>query len=333
MSRREAILDGTRAARRLHARLRTRSALQTGAISRIDVFKTVHDLGAVLLFKKLRGLLGAYLAGTAASSPGIIVSTERDLHVQRFTAAHELGHLVMRHEPSLDEDIGLWRGHSHDVRELAADAFASEFLLPRWLYEHHAARHRWHAADLQHPECAYQLALRLGASYDATCWGLGSHKIVAPSAVQHLRSVQPRQLKTSLLGTRASLSNSWADVWRITQADHELTLEGSPDDILILTLAERASAGYLWEEGLLEQRGFELLSDDRNEGDAEGECGGAIRRVLVVRVRQPGRYEIDLSERRPWDLADIAGGIRVRCDLYGKEQGLPRVAREAMLAA
>ena len=84
--------------------------------------------GALLLFRPLRGLLGAYLGQPSFPRAGIIVSTQRDLHVQRFTAAHELGHMVMGHEPSLDgEEIGLWRGESSNPQEVEADAFASEF--------------------------------------------------------------------------------------------------------------------------------------------------------------------------------------------------------------
>lgn len=332
MSRREAILQGTRAAQRLHARLGTRSALETRTISRVDVIRVAHTLGAVLLFKKLKSLLGAYLAGTAASPPGILVSTERDLHVQRFTAAHELGHFVMRHEPSLDDGVGLWRGGAHDVRELAADAFASEFLLPRWLYLHHAGRQGWHVSDLERPEIVYQLSLRLGASYEATCWGLRSHAILMPSAAHNLSKWEPRTLKANLLSGRAALSNPWADVWAINQADNGLALEGNPDDILIFRLAERSSAGYLWDESRIERLGFDVLADSRNES-LEEECGGDVRRVLIVRAKEPGDYEIDLSERRPWDPDDVAGTLSVYCDMHGKEQGLPRVARKAMLAA
>ena len=165
------------------------------------MFAIADELGAVLLFRRLRGLLGAYLAEPVSPIPGIIVSTERDLHVQRFTAAHELGHFYLRHAPSLDENVGLWRSAvTRDVKELAADAFASEFLLPRWLYVYHARRHRWDTAALQLPLNTYQLSLRLGASYDAVCWGLQSHKILKSTVALKLRSVEPKQLKLASSG-------------------------------------------------------------------------------------------------------------------------------------
>jgi uncharacterized protein DUF955 len=331
MTAREAILEGSQAAQRLHLQLGTREALQRGDISRIDVFGVAMQLGAVLLFRRLDGLLGAYLASPVTPTPGIVVSTERDLHVQRFTAAHELGHFFMKHELSLDEQVGLWRGESKDLREVAADAFASDFMLPRWLYIHHAGRHQWQAAALQRPEITYQLSLRLGASYDATCWGLIGHKILPSKAVEKLRKSEPKALKLQALAGRADLANPWSDVWIITPADDGLAFEGGPDDIVIFRCPERAAAGYLWDESRLQQQGFEVLADGRDEQNPE--CGGEVTRVLVTRVNERRSYRVSLSERRPWRPDDSPSTLSVAFDMHGKEEGLPRLARKAIAAA
>lgn len=329
---REAILEGTKAARRLHAELGTRKAVEEGALSRIDVFSVAAQLGAVLLFQRLNGLLGAYLAEPVSPVPGIVVSTERDLHVQRFTAAHELGHLYMRHEPTTDEDIGLWRSGSKDVQELAANAFASEFLLPRWLYVYHARRHGWTSAALQSPENTYQLSLRLGASYDAVCWGLQSHNILKGGAVAKLRATTPKDIKSSTLNGRAHLDNSWADVWVVTQADDGLAFEGTPDDIVIFQFSERASAGYLWDETQLLEQGFDLLADT-HEDPVNDDLGSSVTRVLITRVREPQLRRVSLSERRPWLPSDTAGSVSIEFEMYGKEEGLPRHLRRPFAAA
>lgn len=34
-----------------------------------------------------------------------MVTTERSLHIQRFTAAHELGHVILEHRGSMDREI------------------------------------------------------------------------------------------------------------------------------------------------------------------------------------------------------------------------------------
>ena len=332
MASRSAILDGTQAAQRLHAQLGTRAAFDRGEASRIDVFGAATSMGALLLFRPLKGLLGAYLGKPSFPIPGIMVSTQRDLHVQRFTAAHELGHLYLGHTPSLDEQVGLWRGESKDAQEAAADAFASEFMLPQWLYVHHAGRHLWEKRALERPEVTYQLSLRMGASYDATCWGLSGHKILDASAVEKLRKHQPKELKVAALGGRAQLTNSRADVWVITEQDDGLALEGSPDDIVIFRCRERASSGYLWNEAQLAQQGFEVLSDEREQSAGE-DCGSEVTRVLVTRVVQPGEYTVSLREERPWLRSDSLGKLSIGLDLQGKEEGLPRSARKSMAAA
>jgi hypothetical protein len=329
---RQAVLEGTQAAQRLHAELDTRAAVERGDLSRVDVFAAAQQLGAVLLFKRLKGLLGAYFANPVSPVPGIIVSTERDLNVQRFTAAHEIGHLYMQHSPSLDEEVGLWRGPSRDLRELAADAFASEFLLPKWLYVYHAGRHQWKTDALHIPAIVYQLSLRLGASYDATCWGLQGHKILTPATVNKLRDAEPKRIKRETLAGLATLPNPWANVWVITTADDGLTFEGDAEDLILFRCPEHPSAGYVWDEASLEQQGFELLGDARDTRDSE-DCGGMATRVFVTRVSEPREYRVSIAERRPWDPEDVAGKLSVSFDMFGKEEGLPRLARRAIAAA
>lgn len=329
MADRDAILEGTQAAQRLHARLGTKAAFEKEALSRVDIFAATMQMGAKLLFRPLQGLVGAYLGKPMFPVPGIIVSTLRDLHVQRFTAAHELGHLYLQHKPSLDEHVGLWRGGVTDPQEVAAEAFASEFLLPRWLYIHHAKRHSWDSAALRRPEITYQLSLRLGASYDATCWGLRGHDILPKSEVEKLREHKPKALKQLALGGWAELSNPWADVWVIDEADDGLSFDGGPDDIVIFRCRESASGGYLWNESTLQQQGLEVLADGREESQGE-EYGGAVTRVLVTRATEAREYRVSLSERRPWQPDDSMSTLTVSLDLRGKEVGLPRLVRKAM---
>jgi hypothetical protein len=329
---RDAILEGTKAARRLHAQLGTRKAVEAGTLSRVDVFSVAAELGAVLLFQRLKGLLGAYLAEPVSPVPGIVVSTERDLHVQRFTAAHEIGHLYLKHAPTTDEDIGLWRSASKDLQELAADAFASEFLLPEWLYRYHAGRHRWTTTALQSPVNTYQLSLRLGASYDAVCWGLQSHDILKQGLVAKLRAIAPKEIKSEILNGWAQLDNSWANVWVITEADDGLAFEGTPDDIVIFRFSERASSGYLWDETHLRDEGFDVLVDTRDDHTGD-DVGSDVTRVMVTKVREPRQCRVSLTERRPWLPSDTAGSVSVAFEMYGKEEGLPRHLRKAFAAA
>lgn len=68
---------------------------------------------------------------------------------QRFTLAHEYGHHWMEHQPVIDHDANI-SGGSRDPREVAANAFAAELLVPRealreWIDTHFADR----AVDLE----------------------------------------------------------------------------------------------------------------------------------------------------------------------------------------
>ena len=130
MTEREAYLEGAQAAARLHDRLGTRQMVEASR-GAIDVFGALLQLDVALLFRPLDGLLGACLPGPA---PGVIISTQRPLRIQRFTGAHELGHVALGHELSLDGDEILARASARrrrDLVELAADSFAAAFLLPK----------------------------------------------------------------------------------------------------------------------------------------------------------------------------------------------------------
>src|SRR5262249_3467180 len=158
------------------------------------------------------------------------VSTQRPLHIQRFTGAHELGHVALGHTLSLDGDEILQRGGSlRDEREVAANSFASSFLLPRWLLQLHARRQEWNRASMEDPHAVYQLALRLGAIYHATCVALERHGIIDANVREKLIAKPRRELKIDLLRDVA-VENLYADVWVLTERDEGLTLEGQPGD-------------------------------------------------------------------------------------------------------
>ena len=114
---REAVLEGVKEAARLHEQLALRTQIEATPGS-IDVFSVIVQLNIPPLFR----LLGTFLP---KPSPGIIVTTERNLAIQRFTGAHELGHCYIGHEVSLDDKPILKRSpfgsRSYDPREAAAD--------------------------------------------------------------------------------------------------------------------------------------------------------------------------------------------------------------------
>src|SRR5580692_7644116 len=115
---REAILAGAKAAHTLHRDLGIREQIERSGGGRVDVFGAIAKLGATLMFQPLDKLLGAYVP---EEEPGVLITTKRQLPVQRFTGAHELGHLYMRHESSYDDENILLRApystSSHVARQ------------------------------------------------------------------------------------------------------------------------------------------------------------------------------------------------------------------------
>jgi Zn-dependent peptidase ImmA (M78 family) len=331
VTRRDAILEGAQAALRLHEQLGTRQAVES-ATGCVDVFGALLDSEVVLLFRPLEGLLGFCIKGP--ETPGVVVSTQRPLHIQRFTGAHELGHVALGHTLSLDGDEILQRGGSLlDEREVAANSFAPSFLLPRWLLQLHARRQGWNRASMEDPHAVYQLALRLGASYHATCVALDRHGIIDANAREKLIAKPRRELKIDLLRD-VTVENLYADVWVLTERDEGLTLEGQPDDLFVLRLGESGSAGYVWNTAELAESGFAILRDKREIPPLDAGVGRKVKRALTLRRSEPASGRLALEQKRPWAKAEPAAAfLHVAYDLFGKEVGLARAARRQLMAA
>jgi len=296
-------LDAVAAAKRVHEELGLQSRVVQGP-GLIDVFEAITELDIPLVFKPLTSALGLCLP---APLRGIIVTTRRGLHIQRFTAAHELGHAVLNHRGSVDKVI-LERGPlvptgGRDLQEVAADAFAAEFLLPRWLYKHHIRSQGWTVArHLRNPDIIYQLSLRMGASYEATCWGLVSHQILPQGEVDELRKAKIAQLKASL-GEEFRPGNSWADVWRLTGKDDGAKIVGNPDDLLRIDLEEDAGSGHQWQVDALREAGYELLSDKSSFLRDPLLYGAPSVRTVIARPPANGTASLTMRETQPWNPA------------------------------
>ena len=335
---RAAYLKGRRQASRLHRRFDMIERIQTEG-GGIDVFDTIVRLGVPLIFKPLDGLLGMY---TNVPMPGIMVTTKRSRSVQRYTGAHELGHHLLNHDQSLDDDLLLRRSpvygrsrYTHRAQEFEADIFATEFLLPPWLIAAHCKRQHWTPAMLADPEVVYQLSLRVGASYEATCRALMRPGVEAidRSAVDKLLAVQPRAIKKALLGEYSP--PDWArDVWLLTECDQGTRIEGSSSDLFVFKLMEHSGSGYVWNFDEFDQAGIAVVRDAR-EGPAGDTVGGHVTRSVLGRPERPSRGRLTLTERRPWVMdGPPIGSLSVNYALSSPEtQGLSQAERRFLAEA
>ena len=317
-SYRDAVLFGVRGATDAHSTFGLRERVEKGGTG-IDVFGIIDELRIPLFFKPLDKLLGTCIRVPDAG-PGILITTERDLHLQRFTAAHELGHYILQHEGSFDNEVGppkLKQPAGFDWKEVEANAFAAEFLLPKWLFRYHVQRHNWSLKQLSDPGTVYQLSLRMGVSYESTCWGLQSHNILGADVVQRLRAVPPKMSKLAATGNKA-LHDPWADVWILDDSDTGGSIDAGPSDVFILRISENAGSGFLWDVKALADTGFELVDDQRAEKDP-GSIGGPVERRLVFRLPPDGTHKFRIAERRPWQRPELAARtFTMRISTFGK---------------
>lgn len=324
MNKREAILSGVAAATELHDSLDVRETVESGSRGNVDIFGAILKGGSKLLFRPLEGLLGACLVG-----PGVIISTERPLPIQRFTGAHELGHVAMHHTFSLDGEEIL-KGElltETEEMELQANAFAAEFMLPRWLLAYHARRQMWNSRSMGNPLNVYQMSLRVGASYEATILALEKHGIITRDVGQTLKGTQPRDIKRHML-PGYSPANWYRDVWLLTGKDQGAFIEGQPDDLFLFQLNEKTGGGFIWDFETLKSNGFAVVNDVREYPDDNQEIGSDVTRKLTAHTPEVIRGELHLQLKRPWDkTASAFEELQMKYDLFGKEHGLPRAQR------
>jgi Zn-dependent peptidase ImmA (M78 family) len=327
------VRKGVMAAGRLHRRLRFRDQIERRGGS-IDIFAAIEAVEIPLLLRPLDGLLGAYLSDPR---PGILVTTQRPMSIQRFTASHELGHSMLDHQPSLDDESILRRMPldqmpQDDFQEIEADAFATAFMMPTWLVAWHAERQGWHSEDFRRPNIVYQLALRMGASYEATCWTLVRHNLINRKVAQELVRTQPKVMKSALLADYRP-QDYRGDVWLLTERDADTRIDGSRNDLFVLRLEEHSGGGYLWDIDQLRASGFAVVGDDLEEDDAETVGGPVIRRVTAA-AGDADRGLMSLDERRPWDPDPPLANLSVEYDFTGPEEvGYSRAARRMLLEA
>ena len=280
-----------------------------------DIVGAVIGMNIPLLFRPLDNLLGTVVA--VGRIPGIMITTKRNLHVQRFTLAHELGHIRLGHQLSLDHEIevmGRNASASRPDEEAAADTFASELLGPKQLVLTSAQRHGWNKQKLHQPDNIYQLSLRLGISYKAACWALVTSSVLTNAEAKRLHVIPVKQQKRSLVD-QDLITDPWADVWALTSTDADTSLEAGPNDLFAVHVQDHASAGYLWQ-----------LVDTGSCAEVVGEhwpnsdhvYGEHSSRVIYVRFSSPGTHHLVFEHIRPWSGVTLAR-MEINIDGHGKE--------------
>ena len=285
-------LQGMTAAQEEHQRL------GTSMHERVPVFDVIEDSRIWLFFQPMRTLFGAYERhGDAA---GIIINSQHPLSLQRFTAGHEYGHHVLGHEASADDEERIYRGERQSMQEVAAQAFAGEFLMPIQLVNYTLVtmglkgRH-----PVMTPSQIYQLALELGVSYAAVVTQLVGQNKLTIDAGRRLRKLSPLDIKIGLAGIKPASSR--ADVWLLDEAQEGRQIISRLRDEIHVRLPETPSSGYVWDLVDPAADVIEVIADRfETADDDEDRIGAAGIRHLWLRVVAPGSGRIRLELKRPW---------------------------------
>ena len=336
-SDRLSVLKGMRGAIRLQRDLGLDK--EPSRSQRIDVFQCISRVGATLMFQPMDKLLGAFLREDG--NAGIILNSQRPLGMQRYTAAHELGHFQLDHKSSADGENILRRGpvastvYSKDVpgQEREADAFASYFLLPDYLIKEQKAIQKWSAKDLEDPLVIYQASLRFGASYKAAVHALKRVNLIDKNTTTVLLKAKPAEMKRHLLSDFPLETTKQMDVWHLTEKDEGVVIEAGRNDLFLLHLREDSGSGYIWTFDELQAAGFAILRDGREPIDPAIVGSTTIRRILA-QAEHPSHTTLQLRECRPWAPKDSPRTLTFHYNTATSyERGLYEQQREELLSA
>lgn len=253
----------------------------------IDVFGVAAKQGVFLAFRPL-GNLGAAVITEPGAGSGIIVNSKHPLSRQRYSVAHELGHLFFKHPSVVDmADIFETGAAAKTGEEKLAESFASWFLMPPGLIDEYAARRG--IERIATPEQVYDLSLFLGTSYESTANHLRYSKRASQQRAQAWLKVHPRDIKRERLNGRFELDNPWSDVHLLTEVDDGAPRLVRSGDRIIVSLHEIPSSGYRWR--LEPNAAFGVLFDDY---DAANGIEGAD--VIVTGALRKRKFVISTKE-------------------------------------
>ncbi|MGC3944393.1 MAG: hypothetical protein QM762_07730 [Chryseolinea sp.] len=128
-------------------------------------------------------------------------------------------------------------------------------------------RQGWNRNDLTDPIIVYQLSLRMGTSFSATCYALMDCKgIDQPACDKLMETNKKKRVMKQSLANPYTPENWYGDVWVVTEKDNGMVLEGSHSDLVVVKVQEHASSGFVWQFGDLAKAGLAIREDGRAVG-------------------------------------------------------------------
>jgi Zn-dependent peptidase ImmA (M78 family) len=286
-------VSASRRADALVAAAETLDALAIDQSAVIDPFAAIDRLGLTLNITKLDNLLGAVVP---QGDGGVLITSERSPAIQRYTAAHEIGHWIL-HEDKLrvdGETEVLGRPSSEMERE--AQLFAGYFLMPPPLLNRAIAAYDLRAGGI-HPEHVYRLSRDLGVSYEASARRLYMAQLIDSTALaQILKLGRMSAMQRASAGHRPA--DGLADVWDATSDEEVVSLVVEEHDEVIVGFDEQRLAGWRW------MTAGELAR--RNGGSARPRQRPRAPAALPVR---PDRHLGERDNLMSWPIQDARAAL------------------------
>lgn len=283
--------------------------------AQVDVFKACDDLGLWLAFLPLENALGAYVPEGVG---GVLVTTERHVTVQRYTAAHEIGHWHLDHGRgvAIDGEAQVF-GRTPPERERLAQIFAANFLMPPPLVYSVLQRTTGTPMDVT-PTVAYAVAREAGVSYEAAVRQLNNLDIIEGHQAADLLRPRPLTIKAAVAGGRRPI-NGYADVWPVDERWNAQRLTLHLEDEIAISLPENRTSGYRWFAADAEPR-----MDERPPPPAFATVPPAGAHIDFARATSSSRAPTAALQRIPkraavtTDVAprQIADGVELVGDTY-----------------
>jgi Zn-dependent peptidase ImmA (M78 family) len=173
--------------------------LELGIPVLIDPFDDDSIAGVLL-----RHADGGHFIGVNADFPAVR---------QRFTLAHELGHVELDHQPRVDATADVF-GTGRNPQEVEANYFAAEFLAPRpaisaWLEEQDDL------TDVEDSSLVARLALTFGIAFSTACYRLERAGAISARAKKRLVAELKESGSTlTRLHTSDRLMDSLETLWQ-----------------------------------------------------------------------------------------------------------------------
>lgn len=234
-------MTGSRRADALVAAAETLDALQIDQTYVIDPFAAIDQLGLTLSIAKLDGLLGAVVPRGAG---GVLITSERSPAIQRYTAAHEIGHWILHQDQLQVDSVTEILGRPSNETERQAQLFAGYFLMPPALLNRAVSAYGLRTGHVE-PEQVYRLSRDLDVSYEAAARRLCTDRLIDDAKLQEILAFGRMQaMQRASAGHRPA--DGLADMWDATSDDELVSLVVEEHDEIVMRLPEQRLAGWRW---------------------------------------------------------------------------------------